>query len=64
VDQVELAGDDGPAVRLSVRLMPQGVGDGAFRVGFEGLEMDAASVVIASEDGRKSGDLMMVFCGR
>lgn len=71
----ELTGECGPPVRLMTKLSPplairekytgggrhqEGVSE--FRVAFEGLRVDAASVIVASEDAKGKNNLTMVFC--
>ncbi|KAG9084243.1 hypothetical protein FS749_005374, partial [Ceratobasidium sp. UAMH 11750] len=75
----ELAGECGPSVYLGVRLNAGPVLRGAlggervasvsgekstFRVGFESARVDAASVVVASEDGSRGNEMTVLFCGR
>ncbi|KAG8705125.1 hypothetical protein FRC09_003131 [Ceratobasidium sp. 395] len=35
-----------------------------FKVGFQSVRLDAASVVIASEEGSRGNDMTVLFCGR
>lgn len=74
-DERELTGDHGPAMWLKTRHFPvQSINDkyvrgsarregvSEFRAVFEGLRMDAASVVVACEDAQRCNDLTVFFC--
>ncbi|KAG8746490.1 hypothetical protein FRC10_004931 [Ceratobasidium sp. 414] len=74
----ELVGECGPSVYLTARLnmgavLRESVGGrvasvsgekSTFRVGFESVRVDAASVVVASEDGSRGNEMTVLFCGR
>ncbi|QRV95566.1 hypothetical protein RhiJN_23584 [Ceratobasidium sp. AG-Ba] len=71
-----LTGDVGPGANLRARLEGEGseVGEQGrvveaaarrtFKVGLEGIKLDAASVVIASEENTRGDDMTVLFCGR
>ncbi|KAG9124193.1 hypothetical protein FRC07_012493 [Ceratobasidium sp. 392] len=76
-EERELVGDRGPSVYLTAKLdAPCSVSSGekgrvaeygekaVFKVGFESVRVDAASVVVASEDGTRGNDMTLLFCGR
>lgn len=68
----ELTGENGPALELTARHMParsmpetraQDEGRCEYRVAFERLKMDAASLLVVSEDGEKRvDDLTVLIC--
>lgn len=71
----ELTADHGPALWLKTRHFPvQSLSDkyirgsarrdaaSEFRAAFEGLRMDAASIVVACEDKQRSNDLTVFLC--
>lgn len=72
-EERELTGEDGPALELTARLMParsmgekysRDEGRCEFRMGLEKLKMDAASLLVVSEDREKAGDdLTVLICG-
>ncbi|KAF8603275.1 hypothetical protein BDV93DRAFT_167312 [Ceratobasidium sp. AG-I] len=72
-EERELTGEGGPALALTARLMParstgeknsQDEGRSEFRMGFETLKMDAASLLVVSEDQEKAtDDLTVLICG-
>ncbi|KAB5588760.1 TAFII28 domain containing protein [Ceratobasidium theobromae] len=62
VEERELTVNRGPAVWLKLRLFPVD-SENEFRAAFEGLRVDAASVVVTHEDAAKNSDVTMFLLG-